>query len=302
MLAHGFDVSISCEGKTLSEYDVQLQDDKTVVCYIPSETGKKFKICWRYVHGQASTSVRSHIDGRSMGGQVCNPGEKGDRWGVRTSLTARKPFEFSPLVLTDDDNLTSPAGAHPDLGTVKVEIYRVVRLGHATMDSMQFGPVAEVGPVHEKSKKAGAHCVALGDAQRCKPAPRTRVRNLDPPGSPLVQFVFRYRPRDLLQAQGIMPLVPGENQPSSSTGSIRKRAAETSSQGSKSMKRRKSGPYTTQEDTKPSVDGLSQSARTGSNSSHGKKDTKHSQHVKNEPRTARLNPTKEDVIDLTLED
>ena len=62
--------------------------------------------------------------------------------------------------MLDDDSLAATAGAHPDLGVVEVQIFRVLSLGRAGMDQLSFGRVAEVGPVHERSKKAGAHCVA----------------------------------------------------------------------------------------------------------------------------------------------
>ncbi|EPS95253.1 hypothetical protein FOMPIDRAFT_162455 [Fomitopsis schrenkii] len=69
--------------------------------------------------------------------------------------------------------------------------------------------VAEQAPVHERSKKAGSHCVKLGDGKWCEPLDGAtagpRKVYIDDVQHPYIRFIFRYQPRAMLQAHGIIP-------------------------------------------------------------------------------------------------
>lgn len=61
----------------------------------------------------------------------------------------------------DDDDVADPEGADPDLGCIQVEIHEVQpTIGKDRSENTRHGQVNDVGPVHERSKKLGAHCVA----------------------------------------------------------------------------------------------------------------------------------------------
>lgn len=108
---------IKCGGKTLPEYGVQQEDNKTVSCWIPSEAGKvrhsitsmvhtttviqEFSISWKDHAAKWGYSVKCYMDGQNMGRTSCRAGDKGHRIGVRPSdPTIRVLYQFAPLITT----------------------------------------------------------------------------------------------------------------------------------------------------------------------------------------------------------
>ncbi|EPS95255.1 hypothetical protein FOMPIDRAFT_1083778, partial [Fomitopsis schrenkii] len=187
-------VLIKSEGRILPEYQVETLDGgKTVACYIPSEVGKNFEICWRGdTHlDPYDTSVRCDVDGRKAGGSYCERGVlNGSRWGIRETPDLRRPFVFAPLVTTDDDDVAAGPEAQLDLGSIEVRLAYAVRMGRANFKRSQlFQP----GMVHERSKKMGVQCVSLGNGRRCDPHHKTHIRLIEGRNSLYAHFVFRYR-------------------------------------------------------------------------------------------------------------
>jgi len=203
-----FKVFIKSEGRELSEYQVEAVDDKTVACYIPSEVGKTFEICWSGdTRGDSHiTTVRCHVDGRNAGGKPSRPGlVKNCRWGVRVSTDQRRPFVFASLALTDDDTSIMASEAHPDLGTIDVTLAHVIYVGNKPIRDMSNEFTAQT--VHERSKKMGTQCVQLDEARRCEVSTLWKNTKLVDENVPFyARFIFRYRSKDYLQAEGIMPL------------------------------------------------------------------------------------------------
>ncbi|KAK0185141.1 hypothetical protein F5146DRAFT_1166506 [Armillaria mellea] len=62
---------------------------------------------------------------------------------------------FTSLELTDDEELLHSSSL-PALGEISIEIWRVKKLAHSSFRGKSF---AEVGKIHERSRKAIAHCV-----------------------------------------------------------------------------------------------------------------------------------------------
>ena len=58
----------------------------------------------------------------------------------------------------DDESLSLDSATAKKLGTIEIEVTRVNYLGAS--DSPVYRDVKGVGPVHEKSKKVGGHCVS----------------------------------------------------------------------------------------------------------------------------------------------
>ncbi|TBU34227.1 hypothetical protein BD311DRAFT_747369 [Dichomitus squalens] len=207
MHLNGYTVWISCDGKSLPEYKTERkgEDRNTITCYIPSETGETFSIEWRDYVNQSHLRFVTKVDGRAVGGNRCRPGGKGLRWGVRTSTTTRQPFQFAPLRTTDDEEHMYALASHAALGEIEVSVIRIRAEYRSVPHTM--GKFRPVEAVHERSKKAGVHCVSLG-ANRQVPLSRTQTSStpLNPREGPVAKFVFRYRPKALLQAQGIIPI------------------------------------------------------------------------------------------------
>ncbi|CAL1699718.1 unnamed protein product [Somion occarium] len=165
---------------------------KTATCFIPSKEGQEFEICWKSELAN-NLSFRSYIDGRAMGRSSCCPFRHGSRWGIRSSPTTRLPFKFANVVLSDDDSLMTDGSGLQNIGTIVVEVGRII---HAEGKlGTNFVLPGEIGPVHEKTKKAGSHCVMFGETVPCPNHARTSSRPLNPGEGIWAKFIFQYRPR-----------------------------------------------------------------------------------------------------------
>ncbi|TFY57657.1 hypothetical protein EVJ58_g6896 [Rhodofomes roseus] len=211
----------SADRGRLPEYEVETVDDKTVACYIPSEIGKNFEICWRAnTRGERyQTSVICYVDGIGAGATRCMPGKvKSSRWGVRVSADQRRPFKFATLAMTganatfsqvaetlirfaDDDN--APMGSDK-LGTIEVTLSHEIETGQEPVRNTSHKLVNQM--VHERSKKMGLHCVSLDEARPCRLISTQKCSKLVDKSVPFyARFIFRYRSEDFLRAEGIIP-------------------------------------------------------------------------------------------------
>jgi len=171
------------------------------------------------------------VDGIFCGASTIHTGERGlrdtaQRYHVAADDRTVRQFAFAELATTDDDDHVE-SGNLNDVGEIKLEIRRG-RLVPKTRRSSQVAISAQrdrrrresgQGPcdferprvVHERSKKALSHCVRFDSApSRHGPPPSHR---LGPDYAlkeslPRISFVFRYRPLEVLQAQGFAPLPP----------------------------------------------------------------------------------------------
>lgn len=208
MLHKGYEVWITCEGENLPEYGATLEGDdgKTSACFIPSESGKSFAINIKNGITQDCIKLNFKVDGQQLAhGTLCESGQSTNRKGVRTSLDVEQPFQFADLQTTDDDELLNRLSNHADVGSIEVGITRVYEEGRPA--SVTIETFSGMGAVHERSKKAGAHSVGLGAKSLVQPFTQMWFHDpIDPSEGKAATFIFRYRPRGLLQAQGIMPL------------------------------------------------------------------------------------------------
>ncbi|TBU59466.1 hypothetical protein BD310DRAFT_925183 [Dichomitus squalens] len=159
------EVWITCDGHQLAEFGAEpsRSSPRTLACYIPSEAGKTFAFNWKSTMTLPSGVYLRYdftIDGSSAGAQWSYQWEKpGSRWGVRTCLTLRRPFTFAPLTTTDDDAVCNDTEAM-DLGTIQVRVWRGRSKPIADpTGSAEYIAFTPTSIVHERSKKAGVHCV-----------------------------------------------------------------------------------------------------------------------------------------------
>lgn len=132
----------------------------------------------------------------------------------RVSATTERPFIFSKLAQTDDDDLAcKDERVVKAIGSIQVRLKRIVKLGRS---NRQGGTELSNLVLHEQSKKAQlSHqtrsasslrqsaeplsaelsVYSLGPERVAKPSMETTSKDLDPPDSPHYTFELRYRSR-----------------------------------------------------------------------------------------------------------
>ncbi|KAJ7500214.1 hypothetical protein B0H11DRAFT_1996658, partial [Mycena galericulata] len=168
----------------------------------------QFCVDWTDNQASASRTItgRLTLDGIFCGGQLMEI-QRGNptfstafRSSVVVSELTRRPLLFSKQALTDDDEYLN-ASISPHLGTIRLRIIHVRITGHSPP-----GPLDQVKcetPIlHEKSKKAVGHSVQFGAEYQTNSLNTVTKTCLV---KELVTFVFKYRPIELLQAEGIAP-------------------------------------------------------------------------------------------------
>ncbi|KAG6374431.1 hypothetical protein JVT61DRAFT_4468 [Boletus reticuloceps] len=215
---HGVSAWVEVDGKELEQYGVAEDlDQNQVTCWIPSQANKKFSVVFRdnVAYREHSLSSNLELDGSSISGRVIlpltttrnTPNFARDRKVVQSehivSTTSSRPFVFSKLELTEDENeYLNQSSAH--LGEIQIKIYKV----QVVEKRLCLGSTVPChGKVHERSKKAVTHCVSYGQEVEIPTAYSCITRLLDS-SFPLATFVFKYRDFGLLQANGIIPKPP----------------------------------------------------------------------------------------------
>ncbi|KIK66873.1 hypothetical protein GYMLUDRAFT_37941 [Collybiopsis luxurians FD-317 M1] len=197
---------IEVDGEELPIYDVQ-KKDKEVTGWIPSEAGQTFTVNW--IKGNVSGPMIGdvYMDGEWTAGKIMTTRSpaKFTADGFTTSPTTLKPFLFSLLELTDDDEYLNKITA--GLGEIKL-IISYATFGEQIYD---FTPSDLVDKIHERSKKAIGHKVSLGEVKQVSQTPTFKTVRHDS----LVTFIFKYRPTDMLRANGVVPRAEGKKRAAS---------------------------------------------------------------------------------------
>ncbi|KAJ7467185.1 hypothetical protein FB451DRAFT_1093244, partial [Mycena latifolia] len=205
-----FSAWITIDGKEAPELDVETsEDEKTVTCWIASELGKTFSVCWKNASYYHDTCGQVKTDGIACGGRVIYgrslPSQTAEQKGISDGQSI-KPFVFSSLELTDDDAFLGAGGSsHKELGVIELSIYPVVVPPGRLAEPPTVASLSEI-KVHERSKKAVTQQITLAKAEKLA-MPETFVSPKSS-GPDIVKFTFKYRPLDILQANGIAPLPP----------------------------------------------------------------------------------------------
>ncbi|KAJ7340702.1 hypothetical protein DFH08DRAFT_244212 [Mycena albidolilacea] len=153
---------------------------------------------------KVTVSGRIAVDGMKCGGMHLS-GARGSkisrasRDSVSTSANTRRPLTFGKQILNDDDEYLSTA-ISPELGTIKV-VYSLVKPTGHKQKITKWNAKYEPTILHERSKKAIGHSVQFGPEYH----KQNRARKASPTIKTLATLVFRYRPLELLRAEGIAP-------------------------------------------------------------------------------------------------
>ncbi|KIM87196.1 hypothetical protein PILCRDRAFT_86241 [Piloderma croceum F 1598] len=206
MLTHrGFSAWVVSEGEALSEHLISVDaNSHRVQCWIPCEAGKTFSVYWKDLGGKVDSCAYIGLDGFLVPGRFLFGNGIAFRKGVRSGPTTEKPFMFSKVEETDTNSI--PEVLNQDSGMITVKIKLVERWTHRPnnevqdLPSMQHGKYS-VGQLHigyGNEKKTWAQCPTTWHFK---------------PTHTHVTFIFRYRSREFLIAQGIMPTEPVSNTP-----------------------------------------------------------------------------------------
>lgn len=194
---------INVDGTSLPEYGVQTNEaQREVTCWIPSEVGKNFSVSWYTTDLSIETEGSVVLDGRNVGSIIIRAYtiRRPEFESEYVSPTTCRDFSFAPIKYTDDDGYLSVPTQ--DVGNIKLTIWRI-ELGEINTQFSKLKDVPDV-TLHERSKKLGAHCVHFGDIQNATPITFYKTNKIEV----LARFVFRYRPIDLLRANGVAPPLP----------------------------------------------------------------------------------------------
>ncbi|KAJ2934962.1 hypothetical protein H1R20_g2102, partial [Candolleomyces eurysporus] len=201
---------ICIEGLATPVHDVQ-RENSSSSCWIASQVGKKFSVNWYNATRQTPVQATVIIDGN-----VCD-----NHIMLDAQRYPNKPsgVGISNLSRADDDSYLDTVGASMDIGTITLQLWRieVQEVVSETLKHRYGATTLDDRIVHERSKKAGAHHVTYGE-EYASPAPTVdmvRGRTIDT--APVATFSFKYRPYDILLANGIIPRpTPPPNTSSSS--------------------------------------------------------------------------------------
>ncbi|KAI0077352.1 hypothetical protein K474DRAFT_1095085 [Panus rudis PR-1116 ss-1] len=202
MKGDNFEVQITCDDAPLTEYPTPSSIPRVHSCYIQSEAGKRFKVDVSNHAQQCDVEARIFIDGRLLARTVVKSSEHNWADGAQVSTNIVRPFIFSDVEVTDDEARASPDQQNLDLGTIEVHIFRVIVQQEQQWEGQMV--YEEIGPIHERCKKIGIHQVSLGEAEQAPSVHHATVQMIDSISSPFQTFVFYYRPRERLQAEGIV--------------------------------------------------------------------------------------------------
>ncbi|KAG6809879.1 hypothetical protein H0H92_014297 [Tricholoma furcatifolium] len=206
---NGFSAWVVVDGTELPEYGYQTDLElKQVTCWIPSQAGKEFTVCWKDPVGLVGTAGYLSVDGTPCGAKhmyslAQRPFRRVDtirKGAVSTSETTERPLSFAQIDLTDNESYLD-VQASPHLGDIRLDIFEV-KIEQGTR-FVQPGMPPDQQLLHERTKKAAVqHRVKLGDEASCPEKKFVSLKKI----RHLCAFVFRYRPFDVLKANGIMPL------------------------------------------------------------------------------------------------
>ncbi|KAH9933753.1 uncharacterized protein B0H18DRAFT_1115135 [Fomitopsis serialis] len=197
------EIAITCDGKRLEEYNVQVEGN-VAECYIASESDKVFEIkCSN--HFSTYFSVQTTVDGQQFPRRLSvKAGFKNETLECADG-DGFKPLMFSRICVTDDDNAPRKSSYADSLGLIEIRVVRAT-IEKAVPWTPPPGPGPKaIGPIHETMKKGGMHCVSFGATQRHKNIPELVVPSyIDQWSAPYIIFKIRYKPLVILQAQGIV--------------------------------------------------------------------------------------------------
>ncbi|GAA5875398.1 hypothetical protein JCM16303_000610 [Sporobolomyces ruberrimus] len=217
-----FFVWIEIDGAPVQVYTQEVKEEGKTLCYIEAIEGKEFVVrCadLRTSRPDDPYNVRIFVDGTRCNGFLTETSQFDYHVGLNAywrystfsvkeiSRTAELPFSFGKLQTTDDDDAAcSNEEVIKHLGTIRL-VYR--RVKNVQESDPEVEKQAEAKPIHERSKKARlSHQAAFGEVKVKNDRGRLTFNFVDTEHYPLQVYEFRYRSRQLLQLEGMIPDTP----------------------------------------------------------------------------------------------
>ncbi|KJA14689.1 hypothetical protein HYPSUDRAFT_48906 [Hypholoma sublateritium FD-334 SS-4] len=201
---------IQVNGVRLPEYATEISGSGTKAsCWVPSEAGKNFEICYEDSLLAFGTTTKIYVDGVLLpGGRVVHPMQHRPQGftthrGIRIASDSYRPYVFSDCELIEDEEFVSTTSPHVGeilcvINEAKIKGY--IKRPH-TAKPYDLPPLK----IQEREKKGIVHGTQLGSAIDRWSKKKTReVSNI----RHLVTFEFKYRPLNVLKADGVVPTGP----------------------------------------------------------------------------------------------
>lgn len=205
---HGFQAFVTCDGQELETY-APVVDGRTISGWIASEVGKQFTITIRQSKPgrHPCTTQDVYIDGVLVSSKLPKNADVFTHDGTKPSPTTFAPFVFAPLRTTDDSSISPVENTNSEFGTFRIALERVIVTRTERGGSRRSYQLPN-SIVHERDKKhvLGGLSVSTGAVVQTRRSNRIYSRpykKSDP--FPYVTFVFKYRSREFLLAQDIIP-------------------------------------------------------------------------------------------------
>ncbi|EJD47759.1 hypothetical protein AURDEDRAFT_183902 [Auricularia subglabra TFB-10046 SS5] len=204
---HGFQAFVTCDGKELETYETVV-DGRTISGWIAGEIGKPFTVTVRHVAAgyHPDTAQYLYVDGAMMTNKLADRDIYTHK-GPRRSSTTFAPLIFAPLQTTDDPSLS--ALENSERGTIKMRIERRMKTKIVPRPPcMPYAMPDSVIYERDKMHALGGQSVTTGEVvrktQKDYMYESRPYKHSDP--IPYVTFVFNYRSREYLVAQGMIPV------------------------------------------------------------------------------------------------
>ncbi|KIM75639.1 hypothetical protein PILCRDRAFT_13420 [Piloderma croceum F 1598] len=115
--------------------------------------------------------------------------------------------------LTKDDDILLDTSAADTLGEISIQMWRTSqrKLPFTHSSNLHYMKLPGELQLHKRSKKLTSHHIEFGEEVSCPTGIRIKCIHLDE--EPIVTFIFKYRPLDILKANGIVPSTFGQQNP-----------------------------------------------------------------------------------------
>ncbi|CAE6396722.1 unnamed protein product [Rhizoctonia solani] len=213
MIYEDLSVSITnTQGKPLEEFKQLSTEENSVECWIPSKEGDGFQIHWQPIRNfkpQLGLHCSIKLDGKKVSSGGLRPskisrGIPGIKVGMTVAKGLKRYYVFGRHTITDRDDLAQPDDPRRELmGTIQVTL-SWSKYGRPQRRYEPYRNPEEPRFIHERAVKKGH----LGSATLGAPIRKShcsgRVCEREDAGFPKVVFLFRYGPRDWLEAKDII--------------------------------------------------------------------------------------------------
>ncbi|KAH8827093.1 hypothetical protein DL96DRAFT_1605488 [Flagelloscypha sp. PMI_526] len=198
----GFSAWIEVDGEPLQEFMVSLDEESNVSqCFIGGEEGSRFVVHWKD-HDTGFDSIGFiGLDGYTVPGRFLFGSGQTYRSGARVSKHEERPFKF----------LKAPIHGAPQshylVGTVKLTIKRIRKEGSVKANDFTKLPRPQLMKGNDISVGFGQEEVSYEQyayTWGVHPHPEDNVEGKKP--ATWATFIFKYRTRDWLREQGILPM------------------------------------------------------------------------------------------------